>query len=72
VTAFQIHKSWFIRAALVLVITGLADGLVVWFAQRPILWATLIASSLPISMILFVALPVLREEKRKSSWGRGS
>ena len=65
-TAFQVHKSWLIRAALVLVVTVLADGAVVWFAQRPILWAALIGGSLPLSMTVFVAIPLLREEGRKS------
>jgi hypothetical protein len=65
-TAFQAHKSWLVPAALVLVITGLADCAVVWFVQRPILWATLIAGSLPVSMFVFVALPRLRQQTRKS------
>jgi hypothetical protein len=64
-TALQGHRSWFVRAALVLVGTGLADIAAVWFAQRPILWSTLIASSLPLSMAVFVVIPMLRE-KRKS------
>jgi hypothetical protein len=66
-TAFQVHKFWLIRAALVLVVTVLADGVVVWFAQRPIIWAALIGSSLPFSMVVFVAIPLLREERRKSA-----
>jgi hypothetical protein len=65
-TAFQVHKSWLIRAALVLVVTVVADGAVVWFAHRPILWAALIGGSLPLSMTIFVAIPILREEGRKS------
>jgi hypothetical protein len=64
--AFQVHKPWLIRVALVLVLTILADGVAVWFALRPILWATLIASSLPITMFVFVALPLLRQESTKS------
>jgi len=68
-TAFQVHKPWLIRAALVLVVTALADGAVVWFAQRPILWATLIGGSLPLSLHVFVAVPILREEGRKSETG---
>jgi hypothetical protein len=72
-TAFQVHKPWLIRAALVLLATVLADGAVVWFAQRPLLWAVLIPGSLPLSMFIFVAIPILREEKRKSQSGiRGS
>jgi hypothetical protein len=66
-TAFQVHKFWLIRAVLVLVVTVLADGVVVWFAQRPIFWAALIGSSLPFSMVVFVAIPLLREERRKSA-----
>jgi hypothetical protein len=65
-SAFQVHKSWLIRASLVLVITALADGLAGSFLPRPILWCTLIASSLPITMLFFVALPILRNEGQKS------
>ena len=65
-TAFQVHQSWLIRAALVLMVTVLADGLTAWFVSRPILWCTLIACSLPISMVVFVVIPILRQEKRKS------
>jgi hypothetical protein len=68
-TAFQVHKPWLIRATLVLVVTVLADGAVVWFAQRPILWAAPIGGSLPLSMFVFVAIPILREEGRKSETG---
>jgi hypothetical protein len=68
-TAFQVHKSWLIRVVLVLLATALADGAVVWFAQRPILWAVLIPGSLPLSMFAFVAIPILHEEKRKSRIG---
>ncbi len=64
-TAFQVHKSWLIRAALVLLATVLADGAVVWFAQRPLPWAVLIPGSLPLSMFVFVAIPILREERQK-------
>jgi membrane protein YdbS with pleckstrin-like domain len=65
--AFQVHKFWLIRATLVLVLTCLADGIVVWFAQRPLFWAVLIGSTLPFSMVVFVAIPLFREESRKSA-----
>jgi hypothetical protein len=65
-TAFQVHKSWFVPAAVVLVVTGLADALAAWFVPRPVLWCTLIAASLPITMAVFVAIPMLRQEARKS------
>jgi len=66
-TAFQTHKSWLIRAVLVLVATCLAEVAVVWFVKRPILWVGLIAGSLPLSMLVFVAFPILREESQTSS-----
>lgn len=65
-TAFKVHKSWFIPAALVLVATCLVDGVTAWFVPHPILWCALIGSSLPISMTFFVALPFLRQENLKS------
>jgi hypothetical protein len=68
-TALQVHKSWLIRAVLVQLVTVLADGAVVWFAQRPLLWAVLIPGSLPLSMFVFVANPILREERRRSQAG---
>jgi hypothetical protein len=68
-TAFQVHKAWLIRATLVLLVTVLADGVVVWFAQRPLMWAVLIPGTLPLSMFIFVANPILREERRKSQTG---
>jgi hypothetical protein len=65
-TAFQVHKSWLIPTALVLVLTGLADGLTAWFVARPILWCALIGASLPLSLLVFVAMPMLRRERRKA------
>lgn len=65
-TAFQVHKFWLIRAVLVLVLTSLADAVVAWFVPRPIFWSVLIGSSLPFTMVVFVAIPTLREESRKA------
>jgi membrane protein YdbS with pleckstrin-like domain len=63
---FQVHKSWLVPTTLVLVITVVVDGVTVWFSQRPLLWSTLIASSLPISMAIFVIIPMLRKSKADS------
>jgi hypothetical protein len=60
-TAFQVHRSWLIPAVLVLVGTGSADCVAVWFAQRPIPWAVGIAATLPMSLFFFVVVPVLRK-----------
>jgi hypothetical protein len=65
-SAFQVHKFWLIRAALVLAITVLADAVVASFVQRPLFWGALIGSSLPFTLVVFVAFPLLREEKRKN------
>jgi len=61
--AFQVHKHWFVRAVLVLVVTCLADC-VAAFAPRPLLWCSLIAGTLPLSMIIFVAFPLMRESRK--------
>ena len=46
------------------VATGVVETLVAKFTQRPAYWAVLVACSLPLTMVLFVALPLLRRESR--------
>jgi hypothetical protein len=65
-TAFQVHRSGLVPAVLLLVVTVVVGGVVVCFAQRLLLWAALIPGTLPLSLWFVVALPLLREEKRKS------
>jgi hypothetical protein len=65
-TAFHVHKSWLIRAVLVLAITLLADGAVGWFAAKPFPWVVLIPGSLPLSMLIFVAAPLLKQAGQES------
>jgi hypothetical protein len=66
-SAWRVHKFWFVRATLVLVVTGLAEVAVVWLVNQPVRWVVLIAGSLPLSMVFFVALPLLRQEGRKAT-----
>ncbi len=66
-TSFQVHKSWLIRAALVLLVTCLAVSAVVLFVAKPIPWVGLIAGSLPLSMVVFVAMPLLRVRGRSQA-----
>jgi hypothetical protein len=66
VAAFRVHRSWAIPAMLVLVVTGLADGLTAWFLPRPVFWCALIGASLPLSLFVFVVMPLLRQEKQKA------
>jgi hypothetical protein len=63
-TALKVHKWWLLRASLVLVLTGLAEAATVWFARKPAFFAALVASTLPLSMVLFVVIPILRQESR--------
>jgi|HubBroStandDraft_1064217.scaffolds.fasta_scaffold70159_2 hypothetical protein len=63
--AYQLHKHWFERAVLVLLVTGLADCAAA-FAPRPLLWCSLIAGTLPLTLIFFVAFPLMREQSPKS------
>jgi hypothetical protein len=64
--AFQVHKSWFIPAVLVLVVTGLADAGVAQFVTRPLPWVVIIPATIPLSLFVFVGMPLLREERRKA------
>jgi hypothetical protein len=59
-TALQVHKSWVIRAVLVLAATVLAEVAVVSFLSRPLVWVALIAGSLPLTLYVFVAMPLLK------------
>jgi hypothetical protein len=62
--AYQVHKHWFLRAVLVLLVTGLA-ACAAAFAPRPLLWCSLIAGTLPLTLIFFVAFPAMREQGAK-------
>jgi hypothetical protein len=68
-TAFEVHKSRLMRAALVLTVTCLIDATVGWFATKPFPWVVLIPGSLPLSMFLFVARPLLKQAERASQTG---
>lgn len=65
-TAFQVHKTWLIRAVLVLVVTVLADGVVGGLATKPFPWVVLIPGSLPLTMFWFVGRPLLKQAERES------
>ena len=63
---WQAHRFWVVRAMLVLIVTAMAEALVVWLLPQPITWVALIAGTLPLSMIFLVALPLLRREGGKT------
>lgn len=69
---FQVQKTWLMRAILLLAVSGFADAAVGWFAVKPFPWIALIPGSLPLSMFLFVARPLLKEADRESSTAAGS
>jgi hypothetical protein len=60
----QLYK-WPIRMMLVLIVTALVDGIVVWLVPHPLVWANLIGASVPLSVVVFVVIPLLIESKRK-------
>jgi hypothetical protein len=68
-TAFQVHKSWLMRSMLVLLVTVLADGVVGWLAAKPFPWVVLIPGTLPLTLYLFVGIPLLKQEQRESRNG---
>jgi len=61
--AFEVHRSWFIPAALILCITGALDAIVAWLVPNPFPWLGLISGSLPLTMFFFVAWPLIRKER---------
>jgi hypothetical protein len=65
-TAWRVHRWWFIRTALILAPTGLAEAAVGGLAAKPFPWVVLIPSALPLLMIVFVAVPLLKQEGRVS------
>jgi hypothetical protein len=65
-TAFQVHKSWIIPAVLLLSVTGAIEAIVGWLAPKPLPWIALIAGSLPLTLFIFVAWPLIRRETQDS------
>jgi hypothetical protein len=68
-TAWRVHKGWVTRVALVLVVTCLIDAAVGGLMAKPFPWVVLIAGTLPLSMIVFVAIPFLKTVGRDSQTG---
>jgi hypothetical protein len=63
--AWRVHKWWLMRTALVLLATCAIDAAVGGLAAKPFPWGVLIPSTLPLSMIFFVAWPLLKNEERE-------
>jgi len=64
--AWHVHKWWVMRTALVLLVTCSIDAAVGGLAAKPFPWVVLIPGTLPLSMIFFVAWPLLKKEERES------
>lgn len=58
------NMKWAARFMLVVLLAGVADVLVVMFAQRPMPWAAIIPALTPLLVATFVILPMNRAEKR--------
>ena len=65
-SAWQVHGFWVVRTAQVLLVTALAEVVVVWSMHQPIRWVALVAGTLPLSLLVFAALPLIRGEARPS------
>jgi hypothetical protein len=66
-SVWQMHRSWALRAMLVLAATALLEAAVVWLAPRPVLWAALVAGTLPLTLVFFVAFPLIRRAGGKAA-----
>jgi peptidoglycan/LPS O-acetylase OafA/YrhL len=62
--AWRVHRWWFTRAALVLLVTVLIEAAVGGFVAKPFPWIALVAGSLPFTLFVFVALPLVKKEER--------
>lgn len=65
-SVWRVHRFWVLRAAQVLLVTALAEVVIVWSMPQPVRWVAWIAGTLPFSLFLFVALPLIRREARPS------
>jgi len=68
-TAWHVHKWWATRTALILVVTCLVDAAVGGLAAKPFPWVALIPGTLPLSLIFFVGMPLLKKAERDSRTG---
>jgi hypothetical protein len=65
-TAWHVHKWWVTRTALILVTTSLIDAAVGGLAAKPFPWVVLITGALPLSLMFFIAIPLLKKAERDS------
>jgi hypothetical protein len=63
--AWNVHKWWLRRAGAVLIGTVLAEVIIVLTTAQPIRWVGWIAGSLPVSLYVFVVLPLIRRDSLK-------
>jgi hypothetical protein len=57
------NLKWLGRLALIFVLVGLADGLVVGFARKPFPWVVIIPAATPLLTAIFVIIPCTRAHK---------
>lgn len=63
---WHVHQWWLRRAVLVLVATVLVEVAIVSMVEHPIRLVVWVAGSLPLSMVFFVAIPLLRRESKET------
>jgi hypothetical protein len=64
-SAWRTHKGWLTRAVVVIVLTGLAEAITVCFVRQPLRYVAWISGSLPLTMFLFVAWPLIKDHDVK-------
>jgi hypothetical protein len=61
------NLKWLVRMALILLLVGVAEILVVLFVPRPLLWVVLIPVLIPLLTSFLITLPMAGAEKTSPS-----
>jgi len=56
----------FRRFAAIALSVCLVESLVVWFAKKPMPWAGAIAATVPLLVVAFIVIPMIRASKSES------
>ena len=57
------NMKWFVRFALIALLAGAADVLVMLYANRPYPWTIIFPASIPLFVVASIIIPKMRDEK---------